>query len=119
MADQGDTRLSPVNILNRSYDADFDVLVSEQVKRNRAGTAIEFFNPATEEKQDELIGNLATRWLVSGADIYLGEATAGSATSASVWRIQKIATGTGEITWADGNTSFDNSFSDPASLTYS
>lgn len=58
---------------------------------------------------------------VSPSLSYYGVAAPGSATSAPVWMIQKIATGPGNslvITWADGNTEFDNVWDDRASLTY-
>ena len=52
--------------------------------------------------------------------LYLGEAAAGSATSAAAWRIAKIDTTTQvAITWADGNTNFDNVWNDRAGLSYS
>lgn len=41
--------------------------------------------------------------------LYIGEAVTGSLTNAAVWRIQKVDTTTGVvITWADGNSLFDN-----------
>lgn len=47
------TKRSSQAIDNFSFDEDFLVKVVELVKRNQAGTAIEYFNPATEEKQAE------------------------------------------------------------------
>lgn len=47
------TQRSSQAIDNFSFDEDFLVKVVELAKRNQAGTALEFFNPATEEKQDE------------------------------------------------------------------
>ena len=44
-------------VLNSSFDETFGVLVTEPVRRNTGATALEYFNPATEEKQDAL--NLA------------------------------------------------------------
>lgn len=49
------TKRSSQAIDNFSFDEEFLVKVVELVKRNQAGTAIEYFNPATEEKQDDLI----------------------------------------------------------------
>ena len=41
--------------------------------------------------------------------LYVGEAIAGSVTSDPVWRIQRIDTTSGVIiTWADGDSNFDN-----------
>lgn len=53
-----DTQLTPTNILNRSYDTTFDVMTTELVRRNTNGTAIEYFSPATEEKQDAFIESI-------------------------------------------------------------
>ena len=44
-----DTKLTPTNILNRSYDAGLDVIIVEQI-----GADGVLKNPATEAKQDEL-----------------------------------------------------------------
>jgi len=46
------TKRSSQAIDNFSFDEDFLVKVTELVRRNAGGTAIEYFNPATEEKQD-------------------------------------------------------------------
>lgn len=52
---------------------------------------------------------------------YVGEAPHSSNESDAVWRIKKLETvGTVlKVTWADGNSSFDNVWADRASLTYS
>ena len=54
---------------------------------------------------------------------YVGEANPGTATSASSWRIKKIAYDTnGNVTsvkWADGNSNFDNVWDNRTSYTYS
>jgi hypothetical protein len=52
---------------------------------------------------------------------YKGWADAGTATSSAGWRIQK-AVYTGDdvaITWADGNTNFDNVWDNRSALSYS
>lgn len=49
------TKRSSQAIDNFSFDDDFLVKVTELVRRNKAGTAIEYFSPATEEKQDAII----------------------------------------------------------------
>ena len=52
--------------------------------------------------------------------LYVGEADAGSLQADAVWRIKRINTTTGVvITWADGNTNFDNVWNNRASLSYS
>lgn len=51
---------------------------------------------------------------------YLGEALPGSLTGSAIWRVSKIDITAGVITtWADGNSNFDNIWSNRASLTYS
>lgn len=66
---------------------------------------------------------LATRIDEASSTItYIGEATAGSATSGALWRIKRMDTGTSPqtiITWADGNTNFDNIYDNRAGLSYS
>lgn len=107
-------------ILNSSFDETFGVVVTEPVRRNAGSTALEYFNPATEEKQDVLIGNYAGKIVISGTDIYVGKAAIGSAAGSAVWQIKKIDTASDIIiTWADGNANFDNVMSNAASLSYS
>lgn len=62
MTDQNISRTKRTSqaIDNFSFDEDFLVKVVELVKRNQAGTAIEYFSPATEEKQDDVIVNQET-----------------------------------------------------------
>lgn len=53
---------------------------------------------------------------------YLGDAAVGSSISTASWRIQKLefgVTGSVTITFADGNTNFDNIWNNRASLSYS
>ena len=86
-------------------------------------------NPATEEKQDQIISALGDNGINNkllqvdevGTTTYLGYADAGTLTSAASWAIKRIVeTGNdASITWADGNTSFDNIWDNRASLTYS
>lgn len=59
---------------------------------------------------------------VSDVLAYLGDASVGSSTSSSIWRIQKLvftAAGSVTITFADGNVNFDNVWDNRASLSYS
>jgi len=58
---------------------------------------------------------------VGGLVTYMGEATAGTATSAAFWRIKKFFySGTDVIgaRFADGNELFDNIMDNAPSLTY-
>lgn len=51
---------------------------------------------------------------------YVGKATTGSSTGSAVWQIQKLDSTSGlVITWADGDSSFDNVWNNRASLSYS
>jgi hypothetical protein len=52
---------------------------------------------------------------------YVGEAAVASATSAAVWKIQRLVCSNGDltITWADGNVNYDNIWDNRASLSYS
>lgn len=62
----------------------------------------------------------ATRLATSGSVTYVGKAAIGSSSASSVWQIKKIDETSGTvITWADGNSSFDNIWDNRASLTYS
>lgn len=50
---------------------------------------------------------------------YVGKAPIGSAVGSAVWQIQKIDETTGMvITWADGDSSFNNIWDNRAGLTY-
>lgn len=52
---------------------------------------------------------------------YVGKAAIASATSAASWQIIKMVESgtTTTITWADGNSSFDNIWNNRAALSYS
>ena len=87
-------------------------------------------NPATEEKQDDIInsitntsGTYKTIYIVKSDDTniyYLGKAVYGTATSSALWQIKKIDSTTGIIiTIADGNENFDNEWDERESLSYS
>lgn len=56
----------------------------------------------------------------TGGVIYIGYADPGTATSAASWRIKKVdISNYPVITWADGDTNFNNVFDNRVSLTYS
>jgi hypothetical protein len=51
---------------------------------------------------------------------YIGQAPIGSDESQAVWQIKKVDESSGIIiTWADGNSNFDNIWNNRASLIYS
>ena len=68
-----------------------------------------------------VIGPLANQLdQVDATTTYIGEATPGTTLASALWRIKKVVE-TGPdvtITWADGNSDFDNIWDDRLSLTY-
>lgn len=52
---------------------------------------------------------------------YIGKAPIGSSTASAVWQIQKMVESANvtTVTWADGNSVFDNIWDNRASLSYS
>lgn len=70
----------------------------------------------------EVTGDLALKYVADGSvdtTYYLGTAAPGSDGADAVWQIKKIDESTGTvITWADGNSDFDNVWDDRESLTY-
>ena len=58
--------------------------------------------------------------LSGGSTLYMGEANHGTATSEAYWRIAKMVIDSGSITitYADGNDSFDNKWTERTSYTY-
>lgn len=108
------TKYTSQHIDNQSFDDALQVKVTELV--NTSGTLV---NPATEEKQDEIIGLTDFRYEVSGSTIYIGETNIlGSADSDSTFRIQKIDTSTGKGTWADAVATYTKQWSNRSSYTY-
>ena len=68
------------------------------------------------------VGFYAMRVIIVGGDTtYICRAAPGSASSAAVWQISRtvVSGSTTIITWADGNTHFDNVADDYATLSYS
>lgn len=82
-------------------------------------------NPATEESLSQLAGKFAIQIddVTTTSVMYVGKASPGTSTSSPNWQIMKIDKSgtpiTTVITWADGNSNFDNVYSNRASLTYS
>lgn len=64
---------------------------------------------------------LATKITVVGDDTYIGIAAPGTAQATAGWQCKKISVsgGTTTITWADGNSNFDNTSTDLTALSYS
>lgn len=86
---------------------------------NRIGDPI---NPATEETQAGLFATRIDDVSTTGVT-YIGKAPIGSIESDAVWQIRKLdESGTPttlSITWADGNSNFDNVWSDRLTESYS
>lgn len=56
----------------------------------------------------------------SGTTTYIAIAPPGTSQSDSLWQVKKLDESSGlVITWADGNTNYDNSATDLTALTYS
>ena len=65
---------------------------------------------------------VAKKITTDGTITYIASAAAGSAQSSAVWQVQKVDETDSDnvvITWADGNTNFDNVATDLTSLSYS
>lgn len=71
-------------------------------------------------RETKVSSEVATRVAVSGSITYVGVAVVGSLTSDNVWQVKKLDETSGLIiTYADGNSQFDNIWDNYASLTYS
>lgn len=85
-------------------------------------------NPATEEKQDDIIsaiasigGSVAYDNRLDETDplyMYVGEAVAGSSDASAVWRIKRYLTATFSGYYADGVTTFTKVWNDRATYSY-
>jgi len=96
------------NNIGSSFDEDFGVLATEGlgydgVNLQRLGA-----------------DNMAVKITVSGTDKYVGLAKPGTAQATAKWQVMKIDTASGTvITWADGDSDFDNVATDLPVLSYS
>lgn len=92
---------------------------------NQLGQTI---NPATEEKQDDIISAIGG---IGGGSVYdnrldetdplymyVGEAVAGSSDADPVWRIKRYLTSSFSGYYADGVTTFTKVWDDRATYTY-
>lgn len=107
------TKRSSQAIDNFSFDEDFLVKVTELVRRNAGGTAIEYFNPATEEKQDPTTRYQLANYDVSASPIYIGKVD-----SIGGWMIKQIDTSTGIALYFKGDADYATSWSGRAGLAY-
>jgi len=78
-------------------------------------------NPATADNQEKLIGVYAIVLDDTSTTnvTYIGKAAIGTISSSASWQIKKMDETTGLIiTWADGDSAFNNIWDDRISLTY-
>ena len=96
-------------ILNKSFDPTFDVLAVENLAYN--GSSLVRVSSK----------DVAAKITVSGTTTYVAKAAVGSAESAASWQAKKITVSGSDttITWADGNTNYDNIATDLTALSYS
>lgn len=86
------------------------------------GTEVTVTNfPATQQVQVVGVPQYALRYdYVDATTSYLGKAAVGSSESGSVWQIQKLVFNGDDVSiyWADGDSLFNNNWSNRASLSY-
>ena len=105
---QGGTAATTQNIQNSSFDPEFGVSVAEGLGYD--GVSL----------QRNLANALAMKITVAGAVTYLAVAAPGTAQSAASWQALKIDETSGlVITYADGDSDFDNIATDLTALSYS
>lgn len=116
--------LKPVNLPQNpesAYDRRLSIMLYEYLRDIQ--NAVNSMDRRVSEIEDSM--SYATRYDQDSSTptfAYLGKASAGSATSAAVWQIQKLDFGVDgdvTVTWADGNARFDNVWDNRASLSYS
>lgn len=100
---------SEQNILNWSFDEDYKTLIAGIVGFD--GSSLQRLNADALATKIETVGDIT----------YIGIAKPGTAQATALWQCKKITTssGTTTITWADGNSNFDNVATDLTALTYS
>ncbi len=101
---------SDAEIRNQSFDPEFQTSVFQPL--GYTGQSIQRMNA----------DNLATKIVESGDYTYVCIAAPGTTESTAKWqckRIDESVSGTTVITWADGNSEFDNVATDPTGLSYS
>ena len=96
-------------ILNSSFDETTGVLAVLPLKYTPSGSTVR-----------DVSDLLAVKVTVVGSVTYVGDASPGSSQASAVWRCKKVDATTGTVvTWADGNTNFDNVATDLTALSYS
>jgi hypothetical protein len=101
-----------------------DLELDKFLEDDNGDTAVNVSSANIENKLEEVLSALgvgAVRLDDVGAGVsYVGAAVAGASTASAVWQIKKIVESGNDITvtWADGNTNFDNVWNNRLSLTY-
>lgn len=99
---------SEQNVLNDSFDEEFGVSTVQPLGFD--GVSL----------QRALADSMAIKVTVDGTTTYAGFAAPGTAQSTAKWQALKIDSSSGTIvTYADGNSNFDNVATDLTSLSYS
>jgi hypothetical protein len=111
------------NMDNLSFDRKYLVNAVEILSESEDGSSIVRNKPlATESKQNELIANYAQKITESGGYTYIAVAQPGTLQSAASWQVKRIdetVEGTTIITWADGDSLYNNVATNLTTLTYS
>lgn len=100
---------TPQNVQNWSFDNEFKVL---------AFLGLDYDGASLHRAISKLVAKKIT---VDGDDTYIGIAPPGTTQATAAWQCKKISVSGNDttITWADGDTSFDNVATDLTALTYS
>jgi len=106
------TKYASQYIDNMSFDDQLKVRVTEIV-----GADGVLKNPATEETLAGTMSIAVDDTSTAGVT-YVGKAVIGSSSASVVWQIKKIYDDSTPSQWADGNSNFDNIWSNRLSLTY-
>jgi len=96
------------NMANTSFDEDFGISATEQLGYDG------------QNLQRMIADALAIKITVSGSVTYVGVAAPGTSQSTAKWQCKKVDETTGTVvTWADGDSNFDNIATDLTTLSYS
>jgi len=109
MADQDITKFTTGDrVLNTSFDQDYQTLIVQTLGFD--GQNVQRLNGE----------NMAIKVTEVGLVTYVAKAAPGTAQSTAKWQVSKVDETTGTIlTWADGNSSYDNIATDLTALSYS
>jgi len=115
-----DMSKSEQSVLNQSFDDTYKLLSVQMIGND--GTNARRIKTDVNGGIQNSDSPMAQKVSVSGAITYVAIAPCGTAQSSAQWQVKKIDQSGGTatiITWADGNSNFDNVATDLTSLTYS